>query len=442
MIGFYIWLKLKQVFRGPVNIWKLLIILSVILSAVFYGTLFGLFSKEVYSGELENIEYLDLIRYVLMGMLLLSLIRIVLPSYRPLQRIVPDYYPISTFNKLSLSFVIDILSKFYLFLFIFALSAVFFIPALKLVFIISAFSMILTGIAVRRIIQTLIEYQNPQISGILGVAALALIFAFFIFTERILNLGHWLIPLLVLPILAIAFGIESSAQEKRIKYDTQKSSVNNVYLQILWNNEKVRIPLLVGIAMKLVILSVDLYLWLKNGEHIMKGQGIYWLFGTPTFLFTYVFNNTWGFFKPLWLNFELRSGNYKRLISHIAKLLVLPVSIDMLITFPVLFYTWDSPIMILSIYFTSLISLTLGSFFWSLWSPKKIRKTFQTGGSSSTGSNITAIFIVLSLSLLDLNPLFYLLVPFYLFLGLAGAMISRQEYPKRKYKLMKVLGKK
>lgn len=215
----------------------------------------------------------------------------------------------------------------------------------------------------------------------------------------------------------------------------------NLMLKLLFNNPKVKLPLLIGFSVKTGLLLLDFFLFRKNGEHLFNGQFVYWLFVPPLIYFTYVFNNIWAFWFNLWLNLQLRIGDYKAMIIQAFFLMLPLLIIDAAITLPILLLSWDDTTFILTFYFTTTFSMLLFSFLWSLITSKKIATTFQINGSTSTWGVMVSMGSVFLLSTISKFQWAYVFVPLFLILSAAGLWYSIVTYKNWKYVLFNKLKK-
>jgi hypothetical protein len=151
--------------------------------------------------------------------------------------------------------------------------------------------------------------------------------------------------------------------------------------------------------------------------------------------FNYVFNNSWGFWKNLWLNVEIRSGDGRLMSHHNLQLMLRVLLIDFAVTFALTYFTWQNIELILLFYCSSAFYLVMLSFVWSLLTPRKIETTFQFKGSVSPWSIIASMGGVLLLSLIKINRYFYVIIPLFIAIGVAAYRMSLLEYRSRKYHL-------
>lgn len=156
-------------------------------------------------------------------------------------------------------------------------------------------------------------------------------------------------------------------------------------------------------------------------------------------LFTYVFNNTWGMWKALWIQLELRSGDPRSLLLPVFRLMALPVLADALLGLPLLAWIWGPDLSILLFYIISLVLLACWSAAWSLLLPMRIESVFQLKGSTSAVSSLISVAAVILLSFVRMGGWAWLLAPAALLATSAGLLLAGRAYARRKYRLAETL---
>jgi hypothetical protein len=425
--------KLKFYLTGLRNLWK--IVLTIILSstAAFYGFLLGELSNKTATGEIDLISTERISNLVFLAILILTIVRMLFPSYSSMKQIFPEYYPLSKLQIYLASIVDDLLKPYFLYLSIFILIGSYCLENSALDFLYNGLLVLFGAQLLRRCIQYQLDYRLKVlgtllfvflVGGILYLGFLKSNFYYFSSLELLIVTGA---------LLLIGFIQESAIIEKRNNEISSNSNNSNVVIKLLFNNKKARVPLIVGFLFKLFVLLFDLFLFKTKGEHLFEGQLVFWLLASPIIIFTYVFNNTWGFWKSIWLNMELRIGDYKPMIKQHFRLMLVPLLVDLVVTIPILLISWKDSKLILLFYFTTACYLIMLSFLWSLITPRKINTTFQMKGSSSPLSVIAAMGGVLLLTTIKINHWFYFLIPLYLVIGVIAYWLSTYIYKDKKY---------
>jgi len=441
MIGYLILYKFKHYIKGLKNPWKIILTIALTFTAFIYGRLYGEISNNIASGETDFLTDEKFTTLIIITISVITLLRMVFPGYNPLIQIFPKYYPLSKAEIYFSSLINDFYKPYFFYLVVFIFSGSYYVENSGFHFLAYASLALISSHLARRSFQYIVDFRTKSSFRFFHViGALAIVcFIFTLFT----NSSCWALQVISISavVLIVGFFQESSILSRRSGEIKSKSGKVNIYLKLLLNNKKVRLPLIVALLLKSLILVADFFLFKKKGIHFLDGQIVFWLFASPLILFTYVFNNVWGFWKNLWLNMELKVGDYKPMTSQILRLILFPFIIDLLITVPILFFSWTDYKFILLFYFTTAGYLIMLSFLWSLILPVKINSTFQMKGSTSPWSIIASMGGVLLLTTIKINHWFYILIPLFFIIGGIGYWLSIDLYRKKKYiivnKLMK-----
>lgn len=442
MIGYLIIYKIKFYIKGLKNPWKILLSLILVLTAWMYGKLFGEISNKLVSGEIDFITVEKFTSIIIIAISVFTIIRMIFPNYNPLVQLFPKYYPLSKAELYFTSLINDFYKPYFFYLILFIISGSYYAENLGINFIGCGLLALVSSQLVRRSFHYMADFEM-QISfrffHIIGVLAIAYyVFALFASsTYIVLQLIS-----IVIVLLLIGYFQESSIISRRIGEIKSKASKTNINIKLLLNNKKVRLPLIIGLLLKVFILFGDFFLLRIKGKHLFEGQIVFWLFASPLIIFTYVFNNVWGFWKNIWLNMELKVGDYKPMTLQVFRLVLIPLIIDLFITVPVLLFSWNNYEFILLFYFTITAYLLMLSFLWSLITPRKISSSFQMKGSTSPWSVIPSMAGVFLLTTIKINHWFYILIPVFLIIGGIGYWISIDLYREKKYIIANKLMKK
>lgn len=434
-------MRMKRFFLGFKSPWKIVLHLIFLFTAWAYGGLFAELTNKASNGVLDSVSPEFLINFALLFIAGITIIRMIVPTYKPQKQVLPTYYPISKWQRYCLSVVSDFQTSYFFYIALFVVISFWNLEYSKLTFLFTGFSILLSAHLVRRMFHYYIDFKLNAFSYVyFAITTL-------IFTVVVLNIDFFLHYLqyvsILVPILLFFVGyfLECQVIENKNVELTTSSSKGNYLFKLLVNSNKARLPLIVGLLVKLFILVIDLVMFKSKGKHIFDGQLVYWMFASPLLVFTYIFNNTWGFWKNIWLNYELRSGKYSDMINFNLRLLFIPLTIDVLITLPILLFSWHNYQFILLFYFTSLVFLTCTSFVWSLLFPMAIKSTFQMKSSSSFVSSTVTMIAVILLSVIKIYNWFYILIPIYLIASFVAYKLAIDLYKDKKYlitnKLMK-----
>jgi hypothetical protein len=245
-------------------------------------------------------------------------------------------------------------------------------------------------------------------------------------------------------LLASNYFLEQAAIEPRHK---EVHGVQNARRSLGWrlfkNHKLAKQLLLFGFGFKVLILAADAGAYMTKGVHLYDKNVSLWLFMGPLIIYTYVFNNVWGFYKTLWLTTERTSGNYKDFLKAILLPLRMPLLLDagILVLYLALF-NHDKAVFILIMYVTSVLVLTPLGIISSFVSPKVVK-----GGLLSFGAKTSYLYTFISMTVVGLlflpllHPLLYLIYPVIIGMALFAMVAVLKEYPKYKYKLYETLYK-
>ena len=432
MIGALILYKLKFYLKFSGNPWRLVLSIFLMLTAGFYGFVFGAFTQLLASEKIDVISPDDFIKYTLLLIFIITVVRMIFPTYRPLRQLFPKHYPLSGRQRYGATIFNDFVSPYFLYLSIFIVSGSLFANKADSQFLISGFLILICAHLFRRSIQYLIDF-SLKLTGVLVTFVVLLILTFGFYNVDYMISSFWFLPALAAFLFISGFVQDLSIKESRSRKIRITSFKSNLMLKLLFNNPKVKLQLIIAFTLKTALLLIDLFLFRKNGEHLFDGQSVYWLFLPPLIYFTYVYNNIWAFWFNLWLNLQQRIGDYKVMIQKAFYLMLFPLILDMAITLPILLMSWDDKLFILTFYFTSTLSLVLLSFLWSIIAPKKITAAFQFSASTSSWGIAAALTVVFLLSTINLTKWAYLLVPLFLILSGVGIWYSIVHYKDLKY---------
>ena len=441
MIAYLLFIRLKGYFLGlknPMNIG--LTLLAVIIAWLYGWALAGIINK-AYLGDMGSTTPQSVINFSLVAIVSFVLLRMIFPRYKPQRQYLPKFYPLSKFQHYLLSVVSDLTKPLMVGIALFISICCMYLYDSKITFLLLELSALITAQLLRRLVQYGLDYRKKSLGNALFVISWvipALLMVNYTFSFQYIRILSLFLPLYL---FTIGYFLELTILENRKSQMAGGTKNSNLYLKLLINNPKARLILFFGIGFKSFLLVADFYTFRSKGKHMFDGQLVYWIFASPLLLFTYVFNNVWGFWKEIWLNYELRTGSYKEMTHFVSRLLVLPVLVDALITLPLLLLTWDLSRFILLFYVVSLLFLIAFSFLWSLLFPMSVITSFQMRGNSSFVSSMVSMVAVVFLSLLKLNYWFYILIPFYLFLSYMAYHYSQDFYRGKKYNLYNKLQK-
>ncbi len=439
MICQFLFLKIKSSFLELKNPLKIVVNLLYLFMAVFYGYSIYALNELESQTKTEGNTSIDIFNVIYLSLGSLMILRTIFPSYSAMKQLFPNYLPIARFQNYCISLILDFVKPFYLYNLIFLGTCAFLFE--KTSILVTGILIIISIQLARRSIQYPIDFILKK-GKIKPLFLLILLFSsIYIFHNFILNQFILSLSLISISLILIGFLFENqiiSSKKRKEKTDFRNG---NLTIKFLVNNKQVRKLLIVGFILKILILGISLITFNTDKTLLFEGKGMFWFFGTSLIIFTYVFNNFIGHWKNCWLNFELRTTGYKKMVGFILRLMAIPILIDICITIPFLIYTWKDITFVLAMYFTSLIYMISTSIFWSLILPINSKKLFNQKGNTSFLSITFSFLGILLLSTMQYNKWLYALIPFYILLSFAAIKIAFHLYSERKYKVFEKLFK-
>ncbi|OYT12507.1 MAG: hypothetical protein B6I18_00560 [Bacteroidetes bacterium 4572_112] len=365
----------------------------------------------------------------------ITISRTFIPSYNPLKLEFPNYYPISVFQKYSLSLLGDYIKPFFFYMLSFILTATFFRENADFNFLATAFAYLILGNIVRQNIQYVIDFKltkNAYLASFIaiGLIIIASINIAFSFLDGVLI--SWL---LVVLFFLLGYYQHYSIIDERKSSIANSSSKRGINFKLIVNNKKARMLIIVGLFFKIIVIVVLIIQAYKGKELLVDNIPIMWLFITPLAFFTYFYNNIWAFWPSLMVNMELRNGDYYQMIKQGLQLMKFPLLIDFILALPLLYIFSDKLVFISLFYITSVVFLVSFSFFWSALLPIKVKKVFQRKGATNMWSSMATMLAIAILALMQVNAWFYIISPFFLAMSAAAIWFSKDIYRDNKHKI-------
>lgn len=436
LIYHYLILKLYLLFDPRKNIWGFSALIAMVFIAILYGKGFSLLTH----GEIiqMNESVSEALKSGLAVFLaLFTFTRGFFPSYKPVRSYFKRFHPINGWLKFILNYLSDFISLYFLTMGSFIISIIYFSPTIAEVYIYLLIVSLIGSHLARRSFQTVIENRISFSKS----NVITLLIAITIFLISVVSFLIYQIPTalfitgVVLSFIIIAYTLEEKCDKEEGDFlNSKKTGVRNVSIDLLIKNKYVRTPLIFGYFFKIVILILDLFIYSKSQTHFGNNLIIIFLFASPLILFTYIFNNSWGYFKNYWFVIDQGLSNGKSIFKMYLYILWLPLSFDLVISISYFILT-PSNILLegLIMYFISLIILTLGGFFWSMFNPSRVEQGLSFKVNSSILGSITSIAIVSSFMLLFISSWFYLIIPIYLIISVGSYLWLTSKYRKKRF---------
>jgi hypothetical protein len=331
MVTYLFKIKLKSIFTGSnisiPNIWRVFFLLV----AASYGFGFSELKVRLTASSI-NMDS-NLLPITDFFIWLVILFNNFFPVYKPLTYPF-DIYPISTGKKFLAHITLEFINPLYIYFTSFYLSAYLF-KGITLVELAISLLLLLTSIFAQQVLRLFIQ-ESRKIFWLLILltnAAIWIVTFYYYYTE-------YLIVLLALASLfsslsgiymryALPLFLGNFSAKKHIHDSVQRTNQTTLLLR----RKTIYVSLLVCYMAKL-LLSVAGY-----GKPVTQGQYISFAVAialSPALLFTYIFNNYFGYARELWLYLYKDAGRHSMLLF--IKSLYLPLLPDLLLTISVSYF--------------------------------------------------------------------------------------------------------
>ncbi|UYZ61768.1 hypothetical protein [Hymenobacter weizhouensis] len=322
----------------PPEIGKRAILVLLGLLAVVYGLGFGhMLGNHDLSATLRANFLLGLYGTVFTSTLLVDFV----PSYRPVQRLLPDHFPVSGRRSAELAFLLDLISLRRLLLGVF-LAALACVPGQQRVALLGV-ALLLGATALSFGLRWLLTWgrgrRHPLVAAYAAVLALAGAWLTLAATKSLtgpLAAGlPWLVALLPLGLLAgqvAGLGpqflnrnlVRPALDTAESQWLARLSPEWKAYLRKTWP------ALSMGLAFKVFLLVASSVMQAKHGSD--SSRSIFYLVFLPVISFTYANNNLYGYLYSLTLNELQRLGLTSRLLVLYLRLAVPVLLLDCLLS--------------------------------------------------------------------------------------------------------------
>jgi len=131
----------------------------------------------------------------------------------------------------------------------------------------------------------------------------------------------------------------------------------------------------------------------KDGGTFSKNEIFFYIFFSPLILFSYFFNNIFGFSPTFWFSLNKASATLLTYSKEMFKVLFLPLIIDVVLTIAVLFAVDKLNYTYISLYISSVIVLFAIGVINSFFLPKQVKSVFTMSGNTSIVGNVFSMLV-------------------------------------------------
>lgn len=440
--------RLNSYFRHKKMQRVLLLALGIVLSA-FYAWLFTYLLRQASEGGL-NMDVSQMLGYTNLLLLAFTILRGFLPAYIPKADFINRIYPVTAIKRFWTELVVELVSPFYFVLFNFLLLLFMMSPDYTVLHLVQSLLVFLTAHITRRSLQVFIERRiNWRSSAFWGAVVMTGAFIALEARAPMFEPVHS-VMMLVVHLASLASFLLANYLLEQAAYEPKRRTVNyssdarrSLGWRLFKNHKMARQLLLFGLGFKVLMLGIDATVYTAKGIHMFDKNATLWLFVGPMVIYTYVFNNVWGFYKNLWLTTERATGSYREFLRASLLPLRMPILIDAtIVVLYVAFFNHEQATFILLMYAAAVLVLTPIAIIASFTSPKMVK-----GGVLSFSAKTSYLYSFLSMLLLGLlfmpllHPMLYMVYPVVIALTLFAMVAVLQEYKQYKYKLFETLYK-
>ncbi|MBB6612449.1 hypothetical protein H7F15_15490 [Pontibacter sp. Tf4] len=390
---------------------------GIVLSG-FYGWLFSYMLEQAQNGGVTTVT--EVIQYINLFVLGITIIRGFFPAYVPKLDLIPRLYPIKPMKRFWVELPVELFSPFNFILVNFLFLLFILAPTYTLLHLLQTIIVLLTAHVTKRSLQVMVERKmrwlhiNFLSAAVLGAGFVALQAQLPMYKPA----TSWFELVVHLAALGLFLGanyfLELAAFEPKKKVVNYSHNKNRSLSWRLFKNSKhPKQLLLFGLGLKLIILGADAALYTAKGMHIYEKNLTIWIFFGPAIIYSYVFNNTWGFYKNLWLTVERTGGGIQDFLRSSLIPLRVPLLIDAaILAVYVAFFNHEDGLFMLIMYAGSVLVLTPLGIAASFISPKVVKGSIMSfSAKTSYLYNMLSLLLVGLLLLPLLHNILFLIYP-------------------------------
>ncbi len=431
-------LKFTNYFSGK---WKIVKIAGtvfwlIIVSGYIYTS--NMLIDAQFLGKIKNINITVWLNILVV---LLILLKDFIPAYRANKNVAFPVFPLNYRLKNIINSLYEFLSPFYLMIILFFVGIFLFNYYYMTIDLAISICMILYAFSFNRLFKNILENNLSGNKNRLFIPAVIslLLLLIIIYTFNSNLVSKFIIAVVsFMTVSSLLIIIITNRTNVYIKQIPDGNIRDNLYLNLLFVNKKLRLPLIVGFLLKVFILALfTIGLQIKN--RAIFSDYILWLFISPAIIFTYLLNNFLGYQRELFLAFELSGKNISRLLSIYITSFLTIFFIDILISFVTLIINGFFNINSVIYYLTASICFLLTGMIFSLANPKVVlnKNPFIISGNSIPFIANLVTISELGILLLIRNNWKYetiLLIAVFICLGIFFKQVQ-YIYKKTKYKI-------
>lgn len=392
-----------------------------LIVSILYGYVFSVIYNfiEIPKKTLTQFEFEN---YIIIVFVLITFVRGFFPVYAPIKDVITNNYPIRPIKKFLINITNEFIYPFYfgVILFWMTFSVMTSFEGFNLTIV--TLSWVIISHLIKRLLQLIIEFQlkEKKIYFLYSMVFVSLILHIIVGYE---------IPPYFRPLISLFTGIVILSFNYKLGKNIKSLSTINLtqfkwiegkcYVKILLRNKPLRTMLIVAVFMKILIIIYWNVFNISDNTNIYITEIYLSLILSPILLFTYIFNNIFGFSPALWLSLYKNGARIKSYVIEMFNILLIPLFIDAMLSTVFYLLTDNLNSSYLLFYICCSIILFALSVFCSFIFPKKIENVISIKGNTSHLASLISILSAVMLYYLgEYNTLLYIAATIVVAVGL------------------------
>ncbi|NLO01824.1 MAG: hypothetical protein GX126_05820 [Bacteroidales bacterium] len=430
---YFIKIRFNLLFRNAGKSRKRLILFFVFPAFLLYA-----FFLSNYMGKLEGkgiIRWEDIFVFLYYGTSILVFISFFFPKYKSSKESFGKIYPINNFTRGLTGLISDCLSRF---------------------IIIFAVVILILALFFKIPFPDRIRYAGSLLTGMLNAVIFSRNLRFLVekdFHKGVFRLSGWLLMLvicagflifmskynysLIFNVLITIAGFGLLIVLNKWTYDRRiidRGSHMPLILQLYIRNKIFRVSVLIMFSIKLIIILFFFFLFKIDPDTNIVFKIPIVLYTSPVLIFTYLFNNFFGFFPGFITSFKIADSGYDSLTGLLLKAVLPLIFLDCLLSVGfIMVGKYDLPSWLL-FYLSVLLLLIPVSFHLSVFRPNLIKAAFSSSNNRPLLNSFSMIpALTASLCYIYFQSLLPLIFLVFLIISILTLRSFVRRYKKRFY---------
>lgn len=389
-ILYFIKVRLKLLFRNTGRSRLKLILFLSFPAFLFYAFFFSNYIDKL--ADKGIIQWEDIFVFLYYGASILVFISFFFPEYKSCKEFFGKIYPIKNFSRALTGLISDCLSRF---------------------IIILAVVILILALFFKVPFPDRIRYAGSLLTGMLNAVILSRNLRFLIekdFYKGIFRISGWLLMLVICAgflifmskynysvifnILITIAGFGLLVVLNKWTYDRRiidRGSHMPLILQLYIRNKIFRVSVLIMFAIKIIIILFFFFLFKIDPDANIVFMIPIVLYTSPVLIFTYLFNNFFGFFPGFITSFKIAGSGYDSLAGFLFKAVLPLIFLDCLLSVGFIIIGKYDLLSWLLFYLSVLMVLIPVSFHLSTFRPNLVKAAFSSSNNRPLLNSLSMI---------------------------------------------------